>query len=104
MVTTRLVTPGREGDYGDWLEEKLFPALREAGVDGVASYRPVLGNSREWVTVTMIDNWSTFDGPNPMMGAVGREKFLALVADAGVRKMHFGRETVVVRLRPDLSP
>ena len=104
VVTTRHVTPGRESDYAEWLEETLFPTMREAGVDGIASYRPVLGNSREWVTVTMIDNWSTFDGPNPMIQAVGGEKFLELVAGPGVRKMHYGRETVVVRLRPDMSP
>ncbi len=104
VVTTRHVAPGRESDYAEWLEETLFPTLREAGVDGIATYRPVLGNSREWVTVTMIDNWSTFDGPNPMIQSVGGEKFLELVAAPGVRKMHFGRETVVVRLRPDLSP
>lgn len=54
----RTVAAGRNQDYETWLTDELIPALREAEVGDVRTFRSVLGGSpRTWVTLSFVDGW-----------------------------------------------
>jgi hypothetical protein len=102
VVTSRRNRPARYGDYNDWLTNKWVPAVKAAGMNGVLVYRNAFGgHSREWVTVSFVDNWATFDGEHPVREHLGDDGWRKL--RAGMGEMTSSSVRRIIRLRPDLS-
>lgn len=102
VVTSRRNRPGRYPDYNDWLTNKWIPAVKAAGMNGYFTYRNAFGgHSREWVTVSFVDNWAAFDSEHPVRDHLGDEGWIKL--RAGVGDMTSSSVRRIIRLRPDLS-
>ena len=102
VVTTFENLPGRDRDYNDWLVNKWAPAMKTAGMDGVLYFRNAFGGGgRNWMVVTFVDDWATFDTVYPVRESLGDEAYRELVGPSGA--MRSNPERKVIRLRPDLS-
>lgn len=102
VVTSRRNRPARYGDYNDWLTNKWVPAVKAAGMNGYFVYRNAFGgHNREWVTVSFVDNWATFDGEHPVREHLGDDGWRKLRAGTG--EMTSSSVRRIIRLRPDLS-
>lgn len=56
--------PGKVNEFADWLEQKLYPAQRKTGVDGVSLLRTVLGTDpRVFHEAMHFESWGELDGP-----------------------------------------
>ena len=95
------IAPGKGGDFHDWLEEKLVPALKEGGAKGVTFSHVAFGGSTDqWVSASRIDNWADLDEPGPLAGLSDEERE-ALFEDWG--EMVWGSDVRILRFREDLS-
>jgi len=57
--------PGKANELAEWFEEKLYPAKRKAGVDGVSLWRTVLGSDpRVFHEATHFESWGELEGPS----------------------------------------
>lgn len=66
LLRLREITPapGRVNEFAEWFEEKLYPAQRKAGVDGVSLLRTVLGTDpRVFHEAMHFESWGELDGP-----------------------------------------
>ncbi len=75
-VTHLLVTRyNLEPDHvSQWLQlerEQVLPALKKAGVQHQAVYETVLGDAPEYTVVRTLAGFEEFDGPDPLVRALG---------------------------------
>lgn len=102
VLTTRVNLPGRAGDYNDWLTDKWAPAVKAAGMDGYFVYRNAFGGrSREWISVSLVDDWGAFDSEHPVRAHLGQDGWRELTSGSGA--MTESPERKIIRFRPDLS-
>jgi antibiotic biosynthesis monooxygenase (ABM) superfamily enzyme len=97
----RTVAPDSMGDYHDWLENSLVPALKKGGEKGVTfSHIWMGGNNTTWISATRVDNWAELKGPRPLdyMSDKDRDALFAL-ADG----MVVSSENRMLRFRADMS-
>jgi len=100
MLRLREIVWGGNGEYREWLQDNLIPALTDAGVQDVSVSRVVAGDSpRIWIMGTPIENWAEFDEPGPFADLSEREA--QQLFGAGNALIQTG-ENLVLRLRPDL--
>ena len=102
VLTTRRHLPGQFGEYNDWLVNKWVPAMKQAGANGVFYSRNAFGgNGREWTSISLIDDWASFDEGHPVRRSLGDEKYFELLGGAGSLTSAPVRK--ILRLRPDLG-
>lgn len=95
------VAPGKGGDFHDWIENKLVPALKEGGAKGVTFSHVAFGGRTDvWVSASRIDNWADLDSPGPLAGLSDEER-AELFADWG--ETVWGSDVRILRFRGDLS-
>lgn len=100
MLRLREIVWGGNGEYREWLQDNLIPALTDAGVQDVGVSRIVAGDSpRIWIMGTPIENWAEFDEPGPFADLSEREA--QQLFGAGNALIQTG-ENLVLRRRPDL--
>lgn len=93
VLSMRRNLPGMRGEYVTWIRDQQVPALREAGVNGVFQFQNA-HSGRNWYQLRLVDNWASFDEPNPLQGTA--------VNPAGGR-LSTASETKVMRILPELS-
>jgi len=67
LLRIREITPapGKANELGEWLEQKLYPAQRKAGVNGVSLQRIALGSDpRVYVEAMHFESWKEVDDTN----------------------------------------
>jgi len=101
MLRVVSTAPGHAQDYESWIADTLVPALREANLPHSASRGFLGANVNTWYHALPVANWAEFDGPNPLMQALGEEAFMKLIE--GVDAMVSHHKAILLRLRPDLS-
>lgn len=104
MYTMTLVTvnQGMGADYVAHQKSDVIPALQKGGVRSRSAYSSgVFGEPGTFAFFTPIENFSQFDGPNPVVKALG-EKGAAELGAKGAR-LTATRRVMFVRTRPDLS-
>lgn len=95
------VAPGKGGDFHDWVENQLVPALKAGGAKGVNFSHVAFGGSTDrYISASRIDNWADLDSPGPL-SKMSDEDRAALFADFG--DMVWGNEVRILRYRADLS-
>ena len=95
------VAPGKRGDYQDWLENKLVPALKAAGAKGVNFNRTAIGgNTNRWVSGSRIASIAALDGPAPLASLSDEERDDIF---ANFSDMVWGSELRILRYRADMS-
>jgi hypothetical protein len=101
IVRRTTVAPGRSGAFHDWIENKLVPALKNGGAEGVTfSHVAFGGNTDDWISASRIDNWAELDTPGPLADLSDEERG-ALFADWG--ETVWGSDVRIMRFRADLS-
>src|SRR5258708_346181 len=71
-VTFTHVKPEMLSEWVDLQKSELVPALKKAGQKSRVVYSTGLfGNSYEYVTITPMDNFASFDAGNPLIKALG---------------------------------
>jgi hypothetical protein len=96
------VKPDMVREYMELQKNETVPALKKAGVKSREAYSTgAFGENFEFVFVTDIENFAQYDGPNPIVRALGEEGAAAYFAKN--RKLIEGSRTYAFRARPDLS-
>jgi hypothetical protein len=102
LVTLVQVNPGSGPEYVALQTNEVMPALKKAdGSSRQAWSSGVAGTPGEFVFVSPIKSFAQFDGPSPMVSALGQEGAAALGAKTA--KLVQGTKRMIVRTRPDLS-
>jgi len=102
VITFVKVRPGMAPEYIDLQTKEVMPAQKKGGGLGREAYSSGLaGPPGEYVYVAPIASFAQFDGPSPMIKALGEEGAAAL--NAKVAKLAEPMGSAVVRTRPDLS-
>lgn len=100
VLTYTRIRAGRGGDYHDWLENKLKPALEAAGRTGVYFSHMAHGASTNiCVSGTHIQNWAALD--RRRLADLSAEERAALFD--GVGDMVADSERRILQFRADLS-
>ncbi len=101
MLRFTTLNPGAGGDYHDWLENSLVPALREGNSKSysVSDIR-IGGDPSTWISARRIDSWAQLDGPGPLSHLSNRAR--ERVFDGWSDMIHSSR-VEMIRLLPDLS-
>jgi hypothetical protein len=101
LITTRVVA-GRQAEYLKWVGSDLVPAIKKAKVPSYVMSGGFLGDSdQNFYGVVPVANWAAFDGPNPLVAAMGQAAFdkmfdkLDGIVESG--------ELTLLRPRPDLA-
>ena len=69
IVRTRVAAPGRNDDVSEWYNDRLYPAMREAGADARFLHRLIQGgNTNTWYSVSLVEDWDAFNAPGPLDG------------------------------------
>lgn len=95
------VAPGKGGDYHDWVENQLSPALKAGGATGVSfNHVAIGGNTNLWISGSRIDSWAELDtfGPLADMSDEDRAALFANYSD-----MVWESDVRVLRYRADMS-
>jgi antibiotic biosynthesis monooxygenase (ABM) superfamily enzyme len=101
VLRTTSIAPGKGGDFHEWLEDKLVPALKSGGAEGVWFSHVAFGGSTDrWTIASRIDNWAELDEPGPLSHLSDEER-AALFEGWG--EMVWGSDVRIMRFRPDLS-
>lgn len=102
VLVTDKVMAGKIREYETFVRDELLPALRQGDIGAAFANEVIFGaEGRTWVYAVPIEGWQEFDGPSPIVEALGqpRAEELMLRGDALVEST----ETNVLRFRPDLS-
>jgi len=96
------VAPGRTADYENLLKTEFLPAAKKGGTEVASVYQLALGGvGPEYHAVIVMNKFADFDGPGPLVKALGKEGAAKLSAKfAGIT---LSSETSMMRGRPDLS-
>jgi len=95
------IAPGKSGAFNTWIGEKLVPALKKGGAEGVRFNRIVFGgNTDVWVSSNSLPNFAALDEPGPLAGLSDEER--AEMFD-GWGEMVWESDVRLVRFRDDLS-
>jgi len=95
------IAPGKSGAFNTWIGEKLVPALKKGGAEGVRFNRIVFGgNTNVWVSSNSLPNFAALDGPGPLAYLSDEEN--AELFD-GWGEMVWESDVRLVRFRDDLS-
>lgn len=101
LLRFRTVAPGRSGDYRDWIENDLLPAIREGGFQGFSYDRMHMGgNNNTWVSATQYANWAAMDEPG-LLSHMSQEEVSAMLGKAN--DMLVESEIKILSYRADLS-
>lgn len=103
MIQLRYTTvhPGSGGDYHEWLEESLVPALREGNTRGWNISDVRQGDDvNTWVSASRLDSWADLDGPGGL-GHMSERARGNLFEDYG--DMVHSSRVELIRHLPDLS-
>ena len=102
LLALRTTEPDGRTEYADYLRDQFVPALKKAKVDGFYVSRVFAGDSPDtWVVANMVDKWSDFDTPHPIIETLGQEAGAKVFA--GLSPMMERRENVLLSYREDLS-
>jgi len=95
------VAPGKGGDYHEWVENQLSPALKAGGATGVSfNHVAIGGNTNLWISGSRIDNWAELDTRGPLAGMSDEDR-AALFANFS--DMVWESDIRILRFRADLS-
>ena len=101
MVRIVKLNPGAQAEYIDLQIEEVMPAQKGGATGRQAWSSGVSGPPREFVYISPIVSFAQFDKPAPLVAALGQDAANALNAKIG--KLADPQETLIVRMRPDLS-
>jgi len=88
--------------YQEFARKETIPALKKGGVKERQAWGTgVFGESYEFVYVTPIESFAQYDGPGPLVKALGEEGARAYGEKA--RRFILSSHTFGVQTRPDLS-
>ena len=91
---------GRE--WREYVQNDANPAAIKAGVKQRDVWTTAtFGEGGEFVIVTPVENFAQFDGPNPMVKAIGQEAATALLAKR--QRLINGSRSFAITARPDLG-
>lgn len=79
-VQSSLVKPDMLTEWLDLQKNEVTPALKKAGVKTRSVLRTALGNTNEFLAITPLDSYGRFDGPSPLVKALGSEAAARLTA------------------------
>jgi hypothetical protein len=102
LVSIVEVNPGSLPDYVALQTAEIMPAMKKGGMSARQAYsNGIAGTTGEFVFISPIKSFADFDGPNPMVRALGEQGAAELAGKAS----KLGRMTrrMIVRTRPDLS-
>jgi len=101
-VTVVHIKPELVLEYQDFMKNEALPTLQKGGMKSRETWTTAgFGESFEYVYVTPIDNFAQYDGPGPIVKALGEEG--ARAYGAKVRRFLSSSQTYAVQTRPDLS-
>ena len=102
LVTVTSVNPGAGPDFVALQTAEVMPAQKKAGVPARLVWSSgIAGATNEFVFITPIQSFASFDQPPPMVRALGEQGAAALNAKSS--KLAQATRRMVVRSRPDLS-
>ena len=94
------VRAGKAGDYHDWLENKLKPALEAAGKTGIYfSHMAHGGSTSTCLMAVHLENWAALD--QRLFSDLSAEERTALFSDVGTMVADSDRR--ILQFRADLS-
>jgi hypothetical protein len=99
VVSDTRIRGGRVGDYHDWLENKLKPALEAAGITGVYFSHMTHGGSNICRMAVHVDNWAALD--RRFLADLSAEERSALYE--GVGEMVADSDRRILRYRAEMS-
>lgn len=74
LVTTIVVTPGKNQEFEAFIKNDVRPAWQKAGMKDVWADQTIMGGvSTEYTFLYLFDKWSEMEGGSPMERALGRE-------------------------------
>jgi hypothetical protein len=101
LLRFRTVAPGSSGDYRDWIENDLLPAIRGGGFEGFNYSRMHMGgNNNTWISATLYANWAAMDEPG-FFSHMSQEDVSAMLGKSN--DMVVNSEIKILSYRADLS-
>lgn len=102
LISFAKVNPGMGPEYIELQTKEIMPAQKKGGSPGRQAFSSgIAGPPGEFVYVSPITSFAQFDGPSPLVKALGEQGAAAL--NGKVAKLATPMGTAVVRTRPDLS-
>ncbi len=101
FVQSSLVKPDMLTEWLDLQKNEVTPALKKAGVKSRNVLRTVLGNTNEYLAITPLESYGRFDGPTPLVKALGPEAGARLTAK--LRKCVIASRYYVINRVDELS-
>jgi hypothetical protein len=96
------VSSGHGSEYVDVLKSDLLPAVKKARYKSYSVWQAMLGTELpQYLLVEGLDNWAFFDGPNPLIGAMGQDAYQRYLSKT--RQVTVDAREDVYRFRPELS-
>ena len=96
------VSSGHGSEYVDVLKSDLLPAVKKARYKSYSVWQAMLGTELpQYLLVEGLDNWAFFDGPNPLIGAMGQDGYQRYLSKT--RQVTVDAREDVYRFRPELS-
>lgn len=79
VLTTLSVAPGRNGEYESLVREEVIPAYKKAGEAYFAMAQVSLGGDpSQYLALTLFDDFAGLQKGNPILRALGADRFAAL--------------------------
>ena len=102
LISIAKVHPGMGPEYIELQTKEVMPAQKKGGGLGRQAFSSgISGPPGEFVYISPITSFAQFDGPSPMVKALGEQGAAAI--NAKVVKLADPMGSVIVRTRPDLS-
>ena len=102
MATIVTLKPGMGAEYVALQTKEVMPAQQKGGGLGREAFSGgVFGGGDMFAFFSPVQSMAQFDGPSPVVKALGQEGAAAL--NAKTAPMIASRRTMLVRVRPDLS-
>jgi len=96
------VSYGHGSEYVDILKSDLIPAVTKARYKSYSVWQAVLGTEApQYLLVEGLDNWASFDGANPLVGAMGQDGYQRYLSKT--RQLIVSSRGDIYRFRPELS-
>jgi len=80
LVQSSVVKPDMLTEWLDIQKNEVVPALKKAGVKTRTVLRTILGNRSEYLSIQPLESYGNFDGPSPLVRALGPEAAARLTA------------------------
>ena len=101
-INVAKIVPGAAAEYTQIQTKEVMPAQQKGGSRGRQAWvTGVAGTSREVVYISPIAGFEQFDGPAPMVTALGQEG--AAAVNAKLAKLAEAQKSMIAHTRPDLS-